>query len=98
MADIKVFGLSSEEDVQDLRAHYPEEIIQVSFANTFSYHLKFLPGYRIPTIKEHRDHTGNLLATRFHCSLLQLCFRLYLGTYVNAANLNLPICDVMSIG
>ncbi|XP_039085745.1 ATP-binding cassette sub-family A member 8 [Hyaena hyaena] len=58
MKDKKVLGLSSEEDIQKLVTDYPEEIIQVSFANTFSYHLKFLPAYRIPTVKEHRDHTG----------------------------------------
>ncbi|XP_014928146.2 ABC-type organic anion transporter ABCA8 isoform X1 [Acinonyx jubatus] len=59
MKDREVLGLSSEEDIQELRTHYLAEIIQVSFSNTFSYHLKFSLGYRIPTIKEHRDHTGH---------------------------------------
>ena len=59
MADREVLGLSSEEDIQELRTHHLAEIIQVSFSNTFSYHLKFSLGYRIPTIKEHREHTGN---------------------------------------
>uniref|UniRef100_A0A8C0LGE1 ATP binding cassette subfamily A member 8 n=1 Tax=Canis lupus dingo TaxID=286419 RepID=A0A8C0LGE1_CANLU len=39
--------------------HYPEEIIQVIFTNTFSYHLKFTLGHRIPTRREHRDHEAH---------------------------------------
>uniref|UniRef100_A0A8C0LJV1 ATP binding cassette subfamily A member 8 n=1 Tax=Canis lupus dingo TaxID=286419 RepID=A0A8C0LJV1_CANLU len=42
-----------------IMTHYPEEIIQVIFTNTFSYHLKFTLGHRIPTRREHRDHEGN---------------------------------------
>ncbi|XP_034496532.1 ATP-binding cassette sub-family A member 8 isoform X2 [Ailuropoda melanoleuca] len=41
--------------------HYHEEVIQVIFTNTFSYHLKFSLEYRIPIKKEHRDHEA-------HCS------------------------------
>lgn len=59
MAGIKVLGLSNEENIKELMPDYPEEVIQVIFTNTFSYHLKFLLGYRIPTKKEHRDHEGN---------------------------------------
>uniref|UniRef100_A0A673V4C3 ATP binding cassette subfamily A member 8 n=1 Tax=Suricata suricatta TaxID=37032 RepID=A0A673V4C3_SURSU len=59
MKDKKLLGLSREEDIQELIAHHSTEIIQVIFANTFSYHLKFLLGHRIPTVKEHRDHTGH---------------------------------------
>ncbi|KAF3817322.1 hypothetical protein GH733_011722, partial [Mirounga leonina] len=56
MKGIKVLGLSNEENIKELMPDYPEEVIQVIFTNTFSYHLKFLLGYRIPTKKEHRDH------------------------------------------
>ncbi|XP_073739306.1 ABC-type organic anion transporter ABCA8-like isoform X3 [Callorhinus ursinus] len=59
MKDIKVLGLSSEENIKELMPDYPEEVIQVIFTNTFSYHLKFLLGYRIPTKKEHRDHEAH---------------------------------------
>lgn len=62
MADKKVLGLSNEESIKEVMTHYPEEIIQVIFTNTFSYHLKFTLGHRIPTRREHRDHEGNFPA------------------------------------
>ncbi|XP_049717424.1 ABC-type organic anion transporter ABCA8-like isoform X3 [Elephas maximus indicus] len=52
-----VMGLSDEESIEELSAMYPEEIVKVIFTDTFSYHLKFLLGHRIPTRKEHGDHT-----------------------------------------
>uniref|UniRef100_A0A452T9P9 ATP binding cassette subfamily A member 8 n=1 Tax=Ursus maritimus TaxID=29073 RepID=A0A452T9P9_URSMA len=57
----KVLGLSNEENIKELMLHYHEEVIQVIFTNTFSYHLKFSLEYRIPIKKEHRDHEA-------HCS------------------------------
>ena len=62
MAGTKVVGMSKEENINKLMSRYLEEVIQVIFTDTFSYHLKFLPRYRIPTQKEHRDHEGNFPA------------------------------------
>ncbi|KAM8944931.1 ATP-binding cassette sub-family A member 9 isoform 1-T1 [Lycaon pictus] len=59
MKDKKVLGLSNEESIKEVMTHYPEEIIQVIFTNTFSYHLKFTLGHRIPTRREHRDHEAH---------------------------------------
>ncbi|XP_058140610.1 ABC-type organic anion transporter ABCA8 isoform X2 [Dasypus novemcinctus] len=55
----KVLGLSDEKSIEELTKNYPGEIVRVIFSNTFSYHLKFLLGYRIPTKKEHTDHTAH---------------------------------------
>lgn len=62
MTDAKVLGLSKEKNIKELMSDNPDEVIQVIFTNTFSYHLKFLLGYRIPTKKEHRDHEGKFPA------------------------------------
>nr|KAF6454368.1 ATP binding cassette subfamily A member 8 [Rousettus aegyptiacus] len=59
MKDREVVGLSDEESIKELTANYPGEIVRVIFTNTFSYHLKFSLGRRIPTMKEHRDHTAH---------------------------------------
>ncbi|XP_005597296.1 ABC-type organic anion transporter ABCA8 isoform X1 [Equus caballus] len=63
MKDREVLGLPDEESIKELTANYPEEIVRVIFTNTFSYHLKFLLGHRIPTKKEHRDHTAHCYET-----------------------------------
>ncbi|XP_023585203.1 ATP-binding cassette sub-family A member 8 [Trichechus manatus latirostris] len=59
MTDRAVMGLLDEESIEELSAMYPEEIVKVIFTNTFSYHLKFLLGHRIPIREEHRDHTAH---------------------------------------
>ncbi|XP_037664575.1 ATP-binding cassette sub-family A member 8 isoform X2 [Choloepus didactylus] len=59
MADSKILGLSDEKSIEELIEKYPEEIVRVIFTNTFSYHLKFLLGRRIPTKKEHEDHAAH---------------------------------------
>ncbi|XP_045840899.1 ABC-type organic anion transporter ABCA8-like isoform X1 [Meles meles] len=59
MKDAKVLGLSEEENIKELMSDNPDEVIQVIFTNTFSYHLKFLLGYRMPTKKEHWDHEAH---------------------------------------
>ncbi|XP_045155422.1 ABC-type organic anion transporter ABCA8 [Echinops telfairi] len=59
MKDGKILGVSDEEQMEELSENYSDEIIKVIFTNTFSYHLKFLLGHRIPTRKEHRDHTAH---------------------------------------
>ncbi|KAI6049868.1 ABC-type organic anion transporter ABCA8 isoform X2 [Marmota monax] len=59
MTGREVMGLSDEESIKELKADYHEEIVRVIFTNTYSYHLKFLLGQRIPISKEHRDHTAH---------------------------------------
>ncbi|KAM4843383.1 ABC-type organic anion transporter ABCA8-like [Thomomys bottae] len=58
MTGREVFGLSDEESIEEVTAHYHEDIARVIFTDTYSYHLKFLLGERIPVRKEHRDHTA----------------------------------------
>jgi hypothetical protein len=60
LAGKKVLGLPDEESIKELTAHYPDEIVRVIFTGTYSYHLKFLLGQKIPMKKEHKDHTGNV--------------------------------------
>uniref|UniRef100_A0A8C0XPY7 ABC transporter domain-containing protein n=1 Tax=Castor canadensis TaxID=51338 RepID=A0A8C0XPY7_CASCN len=58
MTGKKVLGLPDEESIKELTAHYPDEIVRVIFTGTYSYHLKFLLGQKIPMKKEHKDHTA----------------------------------------
>ena len=44
----------------ELELNYSADAVRVIFNDAFSYHLKFLWGHRIPTMKEHGDHAGNL--------------------------------------
>ncbi|KAM5213457.1 ABC-type organic anion transporter ABCA8 isoform 5-T6 [Hipposideros larvatus] len=61
--DIEIKGLPDEESIQQLTTYYAGEIVRVIFTNTFSYHLKFMLGRRIPTTKEYRDHTAPCYAS-----------------------------------
>ncbi|XP_031208330.1 ATP-binding cassette sub-family A member 8-B isoform X2 [Mastomys coucha] len=58
MAGRKVLGLVDEENIKELTESHVE-IIRVIFSDTFSYHLKFKFGQRIPESKELRDHTAH---------------------------------------
>lgn len=84
-ADREVVGLSDEETIKELTANYPGEIVRVIFTNMFSYHLKFSLGRRIPTMKEHRDHTGSFPAISFYYFLYQCCHEPYMGINVSTA-------------
>ncbi|ELW67448.1 ATP-binding cassette sub-family A member 8 [Tupaia chinensis] len=53
----EVLELSDEESIQNVD-HYLGEVVRVIFSSTYSYHLKFSVGSRIPEVKEHRDHTA----------------------------------------
>ena len=55
-----ISGWPDEQSMGELELNYSTDAVRVIFNNTFSYHLKFLWGHRIPTMKEHRDHSGNL--------------------------------------
>lgn len=70
--DFKIFDEASMEESE---AFHPGEIVRVTFTNTFSYHLKFWLGSRIPMTKEHLDHTGSFAAMHFHYFLHQLCHK-----------------------
>uniref|UniRef100_A0A250YMF7 ATP-binding cassette sub-family A member 8-B n=1 Tax=Castor canadensis TaxID=51338 RepID=A0A250YMF7_CASCN len=63
MTGKKVLGLPDEESIKELTAHYPDEIVRVIFTGTYSYHLKFLLGQKIPMKKEHKDHTAHCFET-----------------------------------
>nr|XP_021514215.1 ATP-binding cassette sub-family A member 8-B-like [Meriones unguiculatus] len=58
MTDRKVLGLLDEESTMELTESH-QEIIRVIFSDTFSYHLKFEFGQRIPIWKEHKDHEAH---------------------------------------
>ncbi|XP_069849261.1 ABC-type organic anion transporter ABCA8-like [Dipodomys merriami] len=59
MTGREVFGMPDEESIKEVTANYHEEIARVIFTDTYSYHLKFMLGKRIPVRKEHRDHTAH---------------------------------------
>ncbi|XP_053426831.1 ABC-type organic anion transporter ABCA8-like isoform X2 [Nycticebus coucang] len=59
LSDEKVLGMPDEAVTGELAGSYPEEVVRVIFTDTYSYHLKFLMGHKIPSRKEHRAHTGH---------------------------------------
>lgn len=52
-------GWPDERSIKELDLNYSLDVVRVIFNDNFSYHLKFYWGSRIPTMKEHRDHSGN---------------------------------------
>ncbi|XP_038943366.1 ABC-type organic anion transporter ABCA8 isoform X2 [Rattus norvegicus] len=58
MAGRKVLGLLDEENIRELTESH-QEVIRVIFSDTFSYHLKFQFGQRIPKSREHGDHEAH---------------------------------------
>uniref|UniRef100_A0A452THM6 ATP binding cassette subfamily A member 9 n=1 Tax=Ursus maritimus TaxID=29073 RepID=A0A452THM6_URSMA len=54
---------SNEKSMDDLDLNYSIDAVKVIFNDTFSYHLKFFWGGRIPKMKEHRDHSA-------HCQVM----------------------------
>ncbi|CAN0146161.1 unnamed protein product [Rangifer tarandus platyrhynchus] len=58
-----ISGWPDEQSMGELELNYSTDAVRVIFNNTFSYHLKFLWGHRIPTMKEHRDHSA-------HCQIV----------------------------
>ncbi|XP_065764619.1 ATP-binding cassette sub-family A member 9 isoform X3 [Muntiacus reevesi] len=54
-----ISGWPDEQSMGKLELNYSTDAVRVIFNNTFSYHLKFLWGHRIPTMKEHRDHSAH---------------------------------------
>ncbi|XP_041581402.1 ATP-binding cassette sub-family A member 9 [Vulpes lagopus] len=58
-----VLGWPDEKSMEDLDLNYSVDAVKVLFNDTFSYHLKFFWGGRIPKVKEHRDHSA-------HCQVM----------------------------
>lgn len=53
-------GWPDEKSMTELDLNYSIDAVRVIFNDMFSYHLKFSWGRRIPKIKEHKDHSGNI--------------------------------------
>ncbi|XP_027374952.1 ATP-binding cassette sub-family A member 9-like isoform X4 [Bos indicus x Bos taurus] len=58
-----ISGWPDEQSMGELELNYSTDAVRVIFNDAFSYHLKFLWGHRIPTMKEHRDHSA-------HCQIM----------------------------
>lgn len=59
MAGRRIVACPDETCMSELDLNYSTDAVRVIFKDTFSYHLKFSWGQRIPQVKEHRDHSGN---------------------------------------
>uniref|UniRef100_A0A8C4PSB0 ATP binding cassette subfamily A member 9 n=1 Tax=Equus asinus asinus TaxID=83772 RepID=A0A8C4PSB0_EQUAS len=58
-----IMGWPDEKSMDELDFNYSVDTVRVIFKDTFSYHLKFSWGGRIPKMKEHRDHSA-------HCQIM----------------------------
>uniref|UniRef100_A0A8C3WJ41 ATP binding cassette subfamily A member 9 n=1 Tax=Catagonus wagneri TaxID=51154 RepID=A0A8C3WJ41_9CETA len=58
-----ILGCPDEKSMDELDLNYSTDAVRVIFTDTFSYHLKFFWGGRIPRMKEHRDHSA-------HCQIM----------------------------
>uniref|UniRef100_A0A452GA97 ATP binding cassette subfamily A member 9 n=1 Tax=Capra hircus TaxID=9925 RepID=A0A452GA97_CAPHI len=58
-----ISGWPDEQSMGELELNYSADAVRVIFNDAFSYHLKFLWGHRIPTMKEHGDHAA-------HCQVM----------------------------
>ncbi|PNJ50958.1 ABCA9 isoform 1 [Pongo abelii] len=57
-----IMGWPDEKSMDELDLNYSMDAVRVIFTDTFSYHLKFSWGHRIPMMKEHRDHSAHCQA------------------------------------
>uniref|UniRef100_A0A667IBB9 ATP binding cassette subfamily A member 9 n=1 Tax=Lynx canadensis TaxID=61383 RepID=A0A667IBB9_LYNCA len=58
-----ITGWPDENSMGELDLNYSIDAVRVIFNDTFSYHLKFFWGSRIPKMKEHRDHSAHCQVT-----------------------------------
>ncbi|XP_003997154.2 ATP-binding cassette sub-family A member 9 isoform X1 [Felis catus] len=58
-----ITGWPNENGMKELDLNYSVDAVRVIFNDTFSYHLKFFWGSRIPKMKEHRDHSAHCQVT-----------------------------------
>ncbi|XP_051014920.1 ATP-binding cassette sub-family A member 9 [Acomys russatus] len=54
----RIMAYPDEKSMNELGLNHSVEAVRVIFTDTFSYHLKFSWGHRIPMIKEHKDHSA----------------------------------------
>ncbi|XP_041491733.1 ATP-binding cassette sub-family A member 9 [Microtus oregoni] len=54
----RIVACPDETCMSELDLNYSTDAVRVIFKDTFSYHLKFSWGQRIPQVKEHRDHSA----------------------------------------
>ncbi|NP_001392075.1 ABC-type organic anion transporter ABCA8A isoform 3 [Mus musculus] len=59
MTGRKILASPNEENMTELISMRFSDVVGVIFTNAYSYNLKFIKGARIPTIKEHQDHTAH---------------------------------------
>ncbi|KAG8505134.1 ATP-binding cassette sub-family A member 9 [Galemys pyrenaicus] len=57
-----IIGWPDEKSMDELDLNYSIDAVRVIFNDSFSYHLKFSWGVRIPRMKEHRDHSAHCQA------------------------------------
>ncbi|KAM4824068.1 ATP-binding cassette sub-family A member 9 isoform X1 [Urocitellus parryii] len=57
-----ITGWPDENSMNELDLNYSVDVVRVIFNDMFSYHLKFSWGYRIPKMKEHKDHSAHCQA------------------------------------
>jgi hypothetical protein len=65
MAGRTIVACPDEKSMNELDLNYSIDAVRVIFKDTFSYHLKFSWGQRIPKTKEHKDHSGNFTITKY---------------------------------
>ncbi|XP_029339879.1 ATP-binding cassette sub-family A member 9 isoform X2 [Mus caroli] len=53
-----IVACPDEKTMNELDLNYSIDAVRVIFKDTFSYHLKFSWGQRIPKTKEHKDHSA----------------------------------------
>uniref|UniRef100_A0A8C2N629 ATP-binding cassette, sub-family A member 9 n=1 Tax=Cricetulus griseus TaxID=10029 RepID=A0A8C2N629_CRIGR len=54
----RIVACPDETSMNELDLNYSMDAVRVIFKDTFSYHLKFPWGHRIPPVKEHKDHSA----------------------------------------
>ncbi|KAL1779967.1 ATP-binding cassette sub-family A member 9 isoform X1 [Sigmodon hispidus] len=54
----RIVACSDEKSMNELDLNYSIDAVRLIFKDTFSYHLKFSWGHRIPQVKEHKDHSA----------------------------------------
>nr|XP_034363275.1 ATP-binding cassette sub-family A member 9 [Arvicanthis niloticus] len=64
-----IVACPDEKSMNELDLNYSIDAVRVIFKDTFSYHLKFSWGQRIPKTKEHKDHSApcELLNNKMIC-------------------------------
>ncbi|XP_023569920.1 ATP-binding cassette sub-family A member 8-A-like [Octodon degus] len=93
MTGIKIIALHDKENMTELISIPQEDVVRVVFTNPFSYHLKFLQGFRNPTMLKHRDHSAHCyeFGDSLDCSTMQFQTKIFvaLQAAINAAIIEL---------